>query len=307
MGIEEAYKDQYEFNKMFLAKKGIDIDAVSKEDLVHLSKDFIIHIVKELTEALDTLKFKMHRKEEVEFIRSNTVEELIDVQKFLWGLFQIHGVDYEELVSEYWRKTEVVKQRFQQEFCVKELSKHEKVVAIDLDGVLCEYPGYWLKYLNSQLSTDYRTLEDAKRFTDILTYEKIKSQYRQSGEEMNVPAIEGAKEFLEALKSNGYMIVILTSRPYKRYYRLFADTITWLKNNQMPYDSILFDEQKNMKILKELPNLKWMVEDNARFANSVAAAGYQCYIVGNCPKPLHPAVTRAINLQDILKMEKIVV
>lgn len=277
--MKEEYNNQLEFNKKFLTKRGIDISNISKELLVPLIKDFVLHLIKEATEVLDTVQFKMHRKIDVEFIETNTVEELIDCQKYLWGLFQLMGVSYEDLKKEYWRKTQVVEQRYHQEHELKEFAKHKKVCAVDLDGVLCKYPEPWLYYLNDNLQTSYTTLKEAKIKVDMLTYSSIKSKYRQSGVKKNIEPIEGSVEFLEMLKYYGYSIVILTSRPYKKYFRLFADTLDWLRDNNMKYDSILFDDNKNMKILKEIPNIQFMVEDSFRYANSVAAVGYRCYLM----------------------------
>ncbi len=283
----DAYKNQYEFNRKFLAKQGLDIDSLPSDKVAILLKDYILHLIKESTEVLDTIKFKMHRKEDVEFIRSNTIEELIDCQKFLWGMFQLLGVDDEQLIEEYWRKTEVVEQRWKQEHELKELAKCEKVCAIDLDGVLGQYPDHWLSFINSRLCTKYETLEDAKVEVDVLRYSQLKSEYRQTGEKKHIKPMHGAQRFLTDLKDDGYKIVILTARPYKKYYRIFADTLSWLKEWGFEYDAIMFDEQKNMKILNEIPNLKFMVEDNLRFANSVAAAGYKCYLFNPMNRPVN--------------------
>ena len=271
--MKAIWANQLQFNKRFLEKENLDIDNIPADTLHILLKDYILHAIKELTEVLDTIKFKMHRKENTEFIISNTVEELVDTTKFVMGMFQLLGVSYEEFKEAYWNKTAVVEQRFYQEFELKELAKCEKVCAIDLDGVLGEYPDHWLSFINLKLGTEYETLEDAKVDVDTLKYAQIKSEYRQTGKKKYIKPMPGAQEFLMDLKKAGYKIVILTARPYKKYFRIFADTLSWLNEIELMYDAIMFDEQKNMKILKEIPNLEFMVEDNVRFANSVASAG----------------------------------
>jgi len=279
MELDDCYRDQYEFNKMFLRKNGYDIDNLTDEQTIKLLTNYSMHLYREIGEVLNTLDVKMHRPTSNKFIRSNTVEELVDCLKFLMGMFQLLGVDVNELKNAYQDKTLVVDQRWRQEMELNELSKYEKVCAVDLDGVLGVYPDHWLKYLNEKTNSNYETLSEAKINIDLITYANIKEEYRLSGSKIDIPMIEGAKEFLLKLKENGYMIVILTSRPYKKYFRIFSDTLHWLKKYDLVYDSIIFDANKNMRILQEIPNLEFMVEDRIKYANSVAAAGYKCYLM----------------------------
>lgn len=296
----EVYNDQKKFNDMFFKADELSQDEITK----HL-KEFILNIIRESTEALNTRKFKMHRVEDKEEIVSNTIEELIDVQKYLWGAFQVLGVSWDELIKQYWRKTAVVEQRYFQEHKLQESLKGKKICAIDLDGVLCEYPGPWIKYINEKTDNDFKTLHEAKMGIDLLTYESLKSEYRQSGIKKDLPAIKNASTFTKQLKAKGYCVIILTSRPYKEYNRLFSDTIEWLKNNDIAYDSIMFDERKNIRILKEVPNLEFMVEDNARFSNSVAQLGYKVYYLGDKNENLHSKVTPIKYLLDVLYIENL--
>lgn len=279
MDLNDCYKDQYNFNKMFLEKSGLNIDDLTNAQKKELLINYSMHLYREIGEVLNTFDSKMHRPMTDKFIRSNTLEELVDCFKFLMGMFQILGVDAKELSKAYQDKTLVVDQRWRQEMELKTLSKCEKVCAVDLDGVLGVYPDHWLNYLNNDLNSKFKTLEEAKINIDTIQYNKIKEKYRLSGDKINIPVMEGAKEFLSKLKDSGYMIVILTSRPYKKYFRIFSDTLHWLKNNELVYDSVIFDENKNMRILQEIPNLSFMVEDRIRYANSVAASGYRCYLI----------------------------
>lgn len=309
MALDDCYEDQYLFNKMLLEKNGYDLDNLKDEDKIKLLTNYSMHLYREIGEVLNTFDIKMHRPNSNRFIRSNTLEELIDCLKYIMGMFQILGVDTKELVNSYADKTLVVDQRWRQEMELRELKKYGKVCAVDLDGVLGIYPDHWLGYLNKELDTDYKTLEEAKINVDIIKYAEIKEEYRLSGSKVNIPTMDFAKEFLSKLKDNGYMIVILTSRPYKKYFRIFSDTLKWLQKNELLYDSIIFDENKNMRILQEIPNLLFMVEDRIRYANSVAASGYKCYLINKNNKydnkDTHENVYLINKLEEILELESI--
>jgi len=300
-----AYDNQLEFNKKLFEKKELDFTNLSNGVITLQLKDYILNIIREATEALDTRKFKMHRIENKEEIVSNTIEELIDCQKYLWGAFQLLGVDWDHFVSEYWRKTRVVEQRYFQEHLLKSITIDKKVVALDLDGVLCEYPKPWIDYVNKELNTNYLTLNDLKANVDLLTYSKLKSKYRQSGLKAKINKIYYASEFTQMLRNADYWIVIITSRPYKKYYRLYPDTLEWLSNNDITYDALYFEDQKNLRIIEDVPNLNFMVEDNKQYANDVAKLGYKVYYLGEDITDLHENVLKVNNLAEILIKENL--
>lgn len=306
--FKKVYENQFEFNKKFLKDQGLDIDNLSKKDFVDRFKDYSLHLIKEITEAINTLNFKMHRIENKEDIKSNTTEELIDCLKFLLGLFNLCNVDYDNFVHEYWRKTNVVEQRYIQEHRLDALLNNSNVVALDLDGVLCQYPMPWVNYINLTLNRLFDSLLEVKKEVDVVTYEKLKSDYRQCGIKKSNKPVKDASKLTILLKRYGYHIVVLTSRPYKKYYRLYADTLEWLNNNDIKYDTILFDEQKNITIVKMIPKLKFMVEDNVDYANDIASLNYKVYLISseiNEGKECHENVIRVNDLESIINREKL--
>ena len=44
-------------------------------------------------------------------------------------------------------------------------------------------------------------------------------------------------------------------------------------------DAVIFDEDKNYRAIKEFPNIKLMVEDNAKFAQNIASLGYKVFLI----------------------------
>lgn len=71
-----------------------------------------------------------------------------------------------------------------------------------------------------------------KQMTDI---ESIASQ----------EVIEGAKEMLNEIKTQGHRIVIYTHRNVSTA----LETEAWLSKNRIPYDQIIFDRPRNMIML----------------------------------------------------------
>ena len=69
----------------------------------------------------------------------------------MWGLFQIWGVDEKEFVEEFIRKSNVVQQRYNQEFNFI-VDKNKRIVIFDIDGVIANYPNCFVEFINEKLS-----------------------------------------------------------------------------------------------------------------------------------------------------------
>jgi len=293
--MNELWDIQYKFNEKFFKKNNIDFNNISNELKNHYSKEFILHISREIFEVLNEIPFKMHREYKTfKSKRKNIVEELIDVQKYLWGLFQIWDVDYNEFCEEFKRKSNVVQQRYNQEFNIN-FDKNKKIILFDIDGVIADYPNCFIEFINKKLSTNYKTLFDIKNNYDKKTRIDFKDEYRNSGIKKNIPVIKDTVEFINNIDRNKYYIVILTARPYSKYFRIYADTLEWLKNIDIYYDMILWDEKKDRRILEnfDINQIEFMVEDNLYYANKVSELNIKVYIlnneynIGNCLKNVY--------------------
>jgi uncharacterized HAD superfamily protein len=245
-------------------------------------------------------------------VKSNLTEELVDVFKYWMCLCQTHGITCDEIMEEYHRKSNVVKQRYFQE---RVLKYDGKIVGVDIDGVLADYPRSFVEFVNEQLGTthDYRTITNYNIAENLgLSTEecaRMKHLYRDSGQKRFIPVIEGARQFLDQLKYAGYTVVLLTSRPIDKYKRIFADTQSWLAENKLHYDAILFDESKGERLLNEFgrDKVEFFVDDYAPFASGIGEAGFRCYLINRPYNQVdtHYNVRRVYSLTDIVKLEKL--
>ena len=279
--LQEIWQRQREFNKNF-----IDFDKLDDAERQKWTKEMILHLSDETHELLREIKWKMHRQQNFQVNRNNLLEEWIDVYKYWLTIGQIWNITPEEFINTFEQKSEVVEQRYKQEYKLK-LLKDENVVAIDIDGVLAKYPESFIQFVNIKTGKDfsgvelnsYNLYEVLSEKLDFNTIKKLKHEYRNSGEKKYLPIIEGAIEATKKLKKKGYTIVLLSSRPYKQYPRIFSDTIYWLKNNNFIYDAIIWGEKKEEKIMDEFPNMKFMIEDLLENANKVANRGYKVFLL----------------------------
>lgn len=186
-----------------------------------------------------------------------------------------------------------------------DISTSEKVCAFDLDGILNYYPKTWVDYINATLCTSFKDLNEAKGAIPYSTYKTMKWQYRESGIKAKLEIRAGAKAVMDELQRRGYKILILTSRPFKKHKTLFKQTTSWLDQHQIPYDGIIFGDEKYVEVLTQVPHLRFLVDDHHYYAQSVAQWGYDTFLL-NTPynqAPVLEKVHRIDKLEEILDYE----
>ena len=295
-------------------KRIFDIQLKTSQEVLNLdlkqkqekTKELVLAAITELTELLAEINCFSWKKE-FEVVETNIIEEAIDVEKFMKKIFLTWGVDEKRYFEEFERKSMVVEQRLKQFKVLKDIKDSgARVCAIDLDGVLVEYPNDWIRYINVMKGTKFTNLFEVKKDISNEEYLTLKHNYRISGAEEDVSLTDGALSFVQKLKDLGYSVVIITKRPYKKYFRAFADTKNNLDKHKIPYDAILFDTEKHKAIVKELPQLEFMVEDNKQIANEVGSWSYRCFLLDNIYNQgeIHKNVVRVEGFGDIIKYIK---
>lgn len=309
---KELWDMQESFTHKFFATKG-GMPKTEKE-LTDSTKDYLLHLMKEVTEVLDQISFKMHRTPKDFVDRGNVLEEMVDCQKYLWGLMQLWDFSYEDFFEEFRRKSSVVEQRFAQERSMHAL-RDEKCVLIDIDGVLSDYPRCFYEAVSrsSHFVNSYHYCGDAATAAEWLRelpvdkYEEVKRWYRQSGAKADLPVLAGACEMLTRIRERGVKIVLLTNRPYAEHFRIYPDTLEWLAKNNLPYDAIIWAKDKGFEAVKNFSNVLWAVDDQADNIEKLRAAGIQCIKVDPLDTDADTAVLSVViqthpHIEDIAKL-----
>ena len=305
--LEEIWEDQKKFNSNFVEYEGL----TDKEKVKYL-KEYGLLMIDEIMELIRETNWKGHRKDKVHTIDSNIKEEWIDVFKYWLCIGNLMGYSPEDFIEEYKRKSSVVEQRYKQE---RQLDfKSNKIVGVDIDGVLADYPECFIDFINDKVGTDFKAKELNQynlyeAITDIPTevMKELKHEFRKSGKLKKVGILPGAKEFLQRLKDKDYRIILLSARPYKKYRRIFADTKEWLKENDLAHDAILWGEDKLNRMIREFgeKSVKFFVEDNLKNANSISKST-KVYLLNKSYNQgvLSENVVRVKNLKEVLLNEK---
>ena len=266
------------FTQRFIQEKyGRDPEQLTDEERLVLIKDYILHLHQELSSILSNTSYKMHRRPMEQLINPNIREEIIDTVKFTMGLWCLLGKDWSEFERMFRDKSEVVEWRYKQDKDTERLAQ-EAVAVLDIDGVLAQYPGPMVDYMNGILKASFKDKEEIVKAVGLLEYEHLKDSYRTSGAKRSIPLIPGAKEFLDYLREKGLPIVLVSSRPYDKYLNILGDTLAWIKTHGLQFDAVYFDPEKTIKIAKRFPNARLFVDDNVNFISDICS----------CYKEQHP-------------------
>lgn len=277
--LKEIFEIQKEFTEKFFEKQGLSIKDIlnNKQLRVKWNKEYVLALSKEVYEVLDEIDWKMHTSKNTEEINDNVLEECVDVLKYLFGIIQLNGFNVNDLHQKFIDKSKVVEAKFNQEEVMDKIKASDKKIAfIDIDGVLADWPGGFLKWAG------YDSLAQFKSQVDKKEQYKIKSEYRTCGVKGTLDVLDGAKTFMQATCEK-YNVVLLTARPYKKYFRIYSDTLSWLKENDICYDAIVFDEEKEKYIINNFdPNqVAFCLDDDINNANKLHDSGFKVFLKKN--------------------------
>lgn len=294
--MKELWDSQKLFTERVISALDKSIEEMSDDDKIKWTKEYLLSINTECSEALSTLPWKLHRKYDSEDknYRYEFLIELIDIQKYLWGLMQIWGVSIEEFIEVFKTKTHEVEKRWMQEFELLGIENEKKVCIIDIDGVLNYYPKCFYDWVESKfaVSPDEMT---------VAAHADFKEKYRASGAKKLQQVNFESKKALKLLKQHGYIIVLLTKRPYLFVRRIVSDTLWWLNKNDIVYDYIFWSQGKpKTYILDKITDMRFAVDDSYDSCDAFREAGVKVYwFTTDLETPFARKICSLLDLEEI--------
>lgn len=280
----EIWEDQLFFNQQFFRDQGLDLNNLTLKEKIHWAKEFCFHINKEMADLVNCLPhWKMHyqndEREDNQIVTSNLIEEYIDVLKYFMGLGQLLGISYEDIARGYEEKSEVVKQKYEQNKKFESLLNNP-VVIFDIDGVINNYPICFLDWANQKLHLSTKSVKELKEALDLKAYQEIKIEYRLSGLKRVQPVNQTTVKLMETLKKKGETIILFTNRPVSQFKVIYVDTLYWLRTNHIPFDAIYWsDFQRKEDIYKLRFKIKYIVEDDLENTKNFIHEGHKVFLL----------------------------
>jgi len=294
--VKELWDSQKLFTERVISALDKPIEEMTEDDRVKWTKEYLLSLSTECSEALSTLPWKLHRKYDSKDrnYRYEFLTELIDIQKYLWGLMQIWGVAIEEFIEMFKTKTYEVEKRWVQEFELLGIENEKKVCVIDIDGVLNNYPQCFYDWVGGKFDLSLHELT-------ATAHASFKEKYRLSGAKRLQKVNLESKEALKLLKKQGYTVVLLTKRPYQYVRRIVSDTLWWLDKNDIPYDYIFWSQGKPKAfILDKITDMRFAVDDSFDSCAEFHEAGVKTYwFTTNTERYFDHKVCSLLDLEEI--------
>ena len=118
-----------------------------------------------------------------------------------------------------------------------------KIAIVDIDGVLSEYPNdVFFKFIQHKKKDIFKSKEEIVNKYGRFEYDRLKNEFRKSGLKIKYEFRENSKESIDLLKSKGFFISIITSRPL--LIQNINTTRTWLNEQSINYDQLFFVREK---------------------------------------------------------------
>lgn len=242
-------------------------------------ESYFLGAIRALSKASSALLPKNYKLDKKQINDYDKYSKLVDAFKYFLCIFDYYDLDVEKF-DEYFKLISIyVMNRYKLKKIIDNQRKYRNIVLLDIDGVLAEFPGYFIRKFNETYNTDYKTYNEIP----LGKRNVYKEKYRVCGEKVNIPLCKYAKEFLTDLKTKGYTVILFTNRPIYLYENIIIDTIKWAFINDLQYDAILFSENKMLDVIKNFnyKNIKLYVEDNVSNANSICKLGINTYLIKN--------------------------
>jgi len=275
--LEELFRRQAAFTALTLSTFEKPMEQLTEDDRNRLTRDYIEALHSELVEVLNTRSWKKHRWTPAAG-RETLLEELIDVQKYLWGLMQVWSVTLPELAQAFNAKSDVVEQRFKQEHVLPKQIANDRAVMVDIDSTVAD----WKSGFRCWVEQAYPDLNPSDYFphVDPALRQRLKDEMHASGGMRELTILPNAWAAIEDLVRAGYVIVWLTARPIQKFPRLANDTVVWLRRQNLPSDYIYWtDLNKHMFMLERFPTAAALFDDKVETVAHALEFGLKAYLV----------------------------
>lgn len=264
----EIWKQQREYN---------DKIKLLQPDIKTWNESYLLGIVSEVSELLDELKFKRHRRYTESVEPKNVRKELADLTKYCLCLWQEQGCTVMEVLDEIWDKGVELNSKLNAELLPP---KNSNVIISDLDGTIADFRKGFADWLGKEdrggsLQFD---LDNGMAFPE---YEKLKTEFEREGGYATLPPYADGIRLLLREQAKGTVLFFTTARPVDRFQRIWKDTKDWLEAQGLDYSRLLFCGEERifeMFRLEEHGNKVLLLEDNATIALRAHKAGKKVWV-----------------------------
>ena len=274
--IHDVWKQQAEYNDKVKLRQ--------KRSSAEWMTTYILGVMSEMSELLKEMNWKTHRIQSTIDFGPNVKGELADITKYVFSMWQLMEISPEEMIEEIFNKGRTLEQLYSQEN--RSPYQDQKVLILDLDGVISDFAGGFKKWLKSnqwaQLLSmgehEFGIHMDINRKWDFGIYTEAKLNFEEYGGYRKLPPIKNIVIAIQKLKASGWYIIACTSRPYSVYKRIWNDTWNWLLENSILVDELHFRDEDRIGLASGISKYNSVVaiDDNPTIIQRYSSSGIPC-------------------------------
>ncbi len=272
MTFKEVFDQQKEYNENIRSLEDWDKDKWTEK--------YLLGLVSEIGDVLDSVRWKRHRQNSGYVHRANLGYDFADLMKYVLSLWELWGFDHESVLNFVSDKSAVLDELYVQEFAA--IPNDRLIVITDLDGTLCDWRRTFIDWALAMKSVKMEKIDAstslqldsdlAMQYTD---YFKLKEDFESGGNYSVIMIYPDVTEFLRWLKQEfDAYIIAHTARPWQRYYRIWGDTWEWICSNRLPIDQLRIGSDSRVLLANELGGTNvLMLEDDPGLMLRAAHSG----------------------------------
>ncbi len=272
MTFKEVFDQQKEYNENIRSLEDWDKDKWTEK--------YLLGLVSEIGDVLDSVRWKRHRQNSGYVHRANLGYDFADLMKYVLSLWELWGFNHESVLNFVSDKSAVLDELYVQEFAA--IPNDRLIVITDLDGTLCDWRRTFIDWALAMKSVKMEKIDAstslqldsdlAMQYTD---YFKLKEDFESGGNYSVIMIYPDVTEFLRWLKQEfDAYIIAHTARPWQRYYRIWGDTWEWICSNRLPIDQLRIGSDSRVLLANELGGTNvLMLEDDPGLMLRAAHSG----------------------------------
>lgn len=273
MDLKEMFKMQKKFSDLFFTR-----DNLSEEEKEEITKSLALELHSEVTELINAINFKDHRRTRTQIDKEKILYESVDVFRYLLAILNLWDIPDDKFISGFEDKDLFLHARHEMEDLKWDL---QPVLIFDLDDVICEFRETFISWLGSKHgifadinSSEYYTTAEVKEagLNPESVFEEFVKERCLRKISPNIDIINT----VNSLYDMGYWIQILTARPDDSLVCKY-DTFRWLEKSGLKFHRVDFSPEKYRWLTKSeyYSNGKIVcaIDDSAKHAAEYAKHG----------------------------------
>jgi hypothetical protein len=257
ISLDEIWDKQQSYNTLIMNQ--------TRKNSSEWMINYILGATSELSELLQQTNWRNNPIHAVDEFGPNVSEELADITKYVFSLWQLMGFTPLDMLQAMDLKGDILNQLMYQE--TRSTLRERSILMLDLDGVIADFRQGFMEWISATRWADILTLKeeeiglhmDINNGWDYRAYNQAKIEFEREGGYSLLPSIRTMKMAVNTLRRIGWYIIVYTARPYTTYKRIWGDTWLWLKDKEIEVDELHFGYDERVVTASQLSELNHVV------------------------------------------------